>query len=45
MILACDLGGTNFRAALLDTSGRVVWQSLRSSGAEATATEIDPESW
>lgn len=44
LVLACDLGGTNFRAALLDRDGAVVREASRPSGLGA-GTEADPEQW
>lgn len=47
LILACDLGATTFRAALLDPTGRTVAEAPVASDLPggATATEVDPEHW
>jgi xylulokinase len=42
LILTCDIGGTNFRVALIDRSGRTV---ARHQTASDDAAEPDPASW
>ncbi len=44
MILACDLGGTRFRAAILDRGGRIRHRADLPS-PPAGADGIDPECW
>jgi xylulokinase len=41
-ILTCDIGGTNFRVALIDHAGRTV---ARHQAASDDAAEPDPEGW
>lgn len=48
IVLACDLGGTSFRAALVDDGGRVHAQCALagpSSDDRAGGSEIDPDAW
>jgi xylulokinase len=48
IVLACDLGGTSFRAALIDDSGSVLAQSAIAGPAAADhagCSEIDPDAW
>jgi len=48
LILACDLGGTSFRAALIDAAGATLAESSRpapESRDENGRSEIDPEAW
>lgn len=47
-VLACDLGGSSFRAALVDAAGRVRHLVSRTAPADAgrpRAAEVDPASW
>jgi xylulokinase len=48
LILACDLGGTSFRAALIDAAGVTLAESMLpgpESRDENGRSEIDPELW
>jgi xylulokinase len=48
LVLACDLGGTSFRAALIDTAGATLAESILpgpESRDENGRSEIDPELW
>lgn len=48
VVLACDLGGTSFRAALVDQSGAVLAQHQIAGPATRDAggvSEIEPEAW
>lgn len=47
LILACDLGATTFRAALLDPAGRTAAEATAATDLPggATATEVDPDHW
>jgi|GEM_PF-268487 len=48
VVLACDLGGTNFRAALIDASGQTLAEARVPSpaGTEGAGwAEIDPDHW
>ena len=48
VVLACDLGGTNFRAALIDASGQTLAETQVSSPSGASGAgwaEIDPDEW
>ncbi|WP_460510450.1 xylulokinase [Hydrogenophaga soli] len=47
-VLACDLGGTNFRASLIDEEGVVLAESVVPCpihGSEVGWSEIEPELW
>ncbi|MFT8244742.1 xylulokinase [Roseomonas sp. BN140053] len=47
LVLACDLGSSSFRAALLDAAGHVRWQHQAPARlpVEGERSEIDPEDW
>lgn len=48
VVLACDLGGTNFRAALIDAAGQTLAEAHVPSppgSAGAGWAEIDPDEW
>lgn len=47
LVLACDLGATTFRAALLNLAGQTVAEVTAAADLPggATATEVDPEHW
>lgn len=48
VVLACDVGGTNFRAALIDASGQTLAEArvASPSGSEGAGwAEIDPDDW
>lgn len=44
VVLACDLGGTSFRAALVDREGRIR-RNEAVAGPSAPTSEIDPAAW
>ncbi|KPL52727.1 carbohydrate kinase [Prosthecomicrobium hirschii] len=47
-VLACDLGGTSFRAALIDAGGVTIAEAARPTGipvAPDGRSEVDPEIW
>ena len=47
-VLACDLGGTSFRAALIDAGGATIAEAARPTGipvAPDGRSEVDPEVW
>jgi xylulokinase len=48
LILACDLGGSSFRAGLIDRSGRITFQAaipLPVPTGMSGVSETDPETW
>ena len=48
VVLACDLGGTSFRAGLVDPSGTLLAQAVTTSPlavAGGGRSEIEPEAW
>lgn len=48
IVLACDLGGASFRAALIDAAGATLAQAARPSpapGGRDGASEIEPADW
>lgn len=44
-VLACDIGGTRIKAALIDEAGRSVARESRASPQPDAAEEVDPELW